>query len=193
MPDHLSSLYFAFPGDFHPSRLGPLGLVFVVLCYSRRDEPIGGWLMFFYYQIYATILFLAFGAIGSAENYLPSQWDEFGDYVIFLGAVVPRTFAFLLVGGVATVLLLRREFRWVENLRVALAVGVALTLLSVVVDVLYFTEDLLQNFMRLVMLGVWLGYFLCSERVARVFPARGDSPAGRDDPPTRASALHYSG
>lgn len=118
--------------------LAPVGLIFALLCYFRRMDEFGGWLMFFYYQIFATIVLLLLQVFWRFREYLPSWWESEWDHIIFLYAVLPRIFAFLLVGGVALVLIKQRNWFWVRNLRVALASAMVLVTMSLLVDLAYF-------------------------------------------------------
>lgn len=151
-------------------RLAPFGFALVILCYVRRKENIGGWLMFFYYQIYASIVLFLLTAIGSAQAYWPSYWDELSDYILFLSAVLFRDFAFVLVAAVASVLLTHRKWVWVRNLRIALIVALGIMVIPLVLDVLFFQDALVWNLLRAIMLGAWLVYFYVSDRVKSVFP-----------------------
>ena len=148
----------------------PLGLIFVVVCIGRRKEDIGGWLMFFYYQIYGSILLFILTAIGPAQSYLPSHWNEGWDYILFVRAVLFRDAAFLLVATVATVMLSHRKWSWVRNLRFALIAALGIMTVPLVLDAIFFQNALVWNFLRMIMLGAWLIYFYVSERVKRVFP-----------------------
>ena len=150
--------------------LRPIALILVVTCYIRRNEDIGGWLMFFYYQIYGSLVLFALQVVQFPDPYRISYWDEEADHIIFLTAALPRILGFLLVAVVGTILLRRREWYWVRNLKFVLLAAMLMLLLPVVLDALYFKESLLWNVLRLVMLGAWLAYFMTSERVKRVFP-----------------------
>jgi hypothetical protein len=159
-----------------PAPFGFIGIVAVVWCISRRNENIGGWLMFFYYQIYASIALFLFSALGSAEKFAPSEWRETSNYLVFLASVLPRYAAFLLVGATATVLVSKKTHAWVIYLRIALGAAIGLMALPLLLDALYFQDALIWNLLRVVMLGAWLIYFFVSERVKRVFPQPQPSP-----------------
>ena len=149
---------------------GAIGLVVVVLCITRRNENIGGWLMFFYYQIYASVALSLLSVLRSVETFSPSYWSESGDYAVYLASVLPRYVAFLFVGIVASVLLSRRTHTWVIHLRIALGAALGLMTLPLLLDALFFPDALIWNVLRVLMLGAWLIYFFVSERVKRVFP-----------------------
>jgi hypothetical protein len=150
--------------------LRPLALILVVTCYIRRNEDIGGWLMFFYYQIYGSLVLFAVQVAQFSDPYRLSYWDEEVDHIIFLAAVLPKILGFLLVAAVGTILLRRREWYWLRHLQFVLLVAMLMMLLPLALDALYFRESLVWNSVRLVMLGAWLAYFMSSERVKRVFP-----------------------
>ena len=100
--------------------LAPIGVIFAVLCYTRRKKEVGGWLMFFYYQVFASIALFLLQGILRFREYLPSWWESEWDHIVFLSAVLPRLFAFVLVGGISALLLYHRDWLWVRNLKVAL-------------------------------------------------------------------------
>ncbi len=152
-------------------RLAPIGLIFAVICYVRRRDEVGGWLMFFYYQIFGTIVLLLMHIIWQFREFLPSWWDSEWDHIVFLCAFLPRLLAFLLVGAVGIVLLSRREWFWVRNLRVALAVALLLVGVSLLLDIVFFPSAIFTNGLRLIMLVLWLVYFSVSKRVHHVFRA----------------------
>jgi hypothetical protein len=153
-----------------PAPFGLIGIAAVAWCISRRNEDIGGWLMFFYYQIYGSIALFLVSALGAAEKFAPSEWSETSNYLVFLASVLPRYTAFLLVGAIATVLLSKKTHAWVIYLRIALGAAIGLMALPLLLDALYFQNALIWNLLRVVMLGAWLTYFFVSERVKRVFP-----------------------
>lgn len=84
-------------------------------------------------------------------------------------AVFPRLLVFVTVAAVATILLLRRDWVWVERLRVVLLAGVIIAGFSVWLDVRYFPKSTLYNAPRLAGLCFWLAYFFVSKRVHHVF------------------------
>ena len=171
----------------NPSATGPfraIGLVVVVLCIVRRNEDIGGWLMFFYYQMYASVVLFLLSALRSIETFSPSYWSESGDYAVYLASILPRYAAFLFVGIVASVLLSRKTHTWVIHLRIALGAALGLMMLPLLLDALFFKDALVWNVLRVLMLGAWLIYFFVSERVKRVFSkAKEPRVAAQPSPP----------
>ncbi len=149
--------------------LAPIGLIFVIVCYASRRNEIGGWLMFFYYQIFGTIGLLLLHIVWRFREFLPSWWESEWDHIIYLAAFLPRLFGFLLIGAVALVLLSRREWFWVRNLKVGLGAGMVLTATSLLLDLFFFPSAALTNGLRLIMLALWLLYFSVSKRVHHVF------------------------
>lgn len=126
--------------------------------------------MFFYYQIFGTIALSILQVFWRFREYLPSWWGNEWDHIVFLCAVLPRIFAFLLVGAVAIVLLFQRNWFWVRNLRVVLVAAMVLVSISLLlVDLVYFPSATLTNYLRLAMLAVWLVYFSVSRRAHHVF------------------------
>jgi hypothetical protein len=149
--------------------LAPIGLVFALVCYARRRDEIGGWLMFFYYQTFGTIVLLLLHVIWRFREFLPSWWETEWDHIIYLAAFLPRLFGFLLVGTVAMVLLSHREWFWVRNLKLVLGVAMILVTMSLLLDLVFFPSAVVTNGLRLIMLALWLFYFSVSKRVHHVF------------------------
>jgi len=140
---------------------------------SRR-RAIGGWLLFFYIQLYLsfllTLLFLP-ATLGSLRL---SEWHSSKLYVLNLISVVPV----LLLGFVevyaATILLARRTE---ANVRVLLSILIWLTLFSAIalgIDLAFFNEEptIYFDVHTLVFALIWLAYFYKAKRVRLVFVER---------------------
>jgi len=125
--------------------------------------------MFFYYQIFGTIVLLLLHLIWRFREFLPSSWKSELDHIVYMAAFLPVLFAFLLVGTVAMVLLSRREWFWVRNLKVALCAATILVTISLLLDLVFFPSAAVANGLRLIMLALWLLYFSVSKRAHHVF------------------------
>ena len=84
-------------------------------------------------------------------------------------AVFPRLLALGAVVGCAIILLVRREWLWLERLRWALGIEIAIAAVSLYIDSRYFPRSVLGNGIQLGMMCVWFLYLAFSDRVHRVF------------------------
>jgi len=145
---------------------------FIVVCITSRKQAIGGWLLYFYYWIFA-VLFVALRDIVRHLNvYSPSFRSESGNHEALVLAVFPRLFVYLATAAVAFILLVKREWVWVERLRVVLLAGVLIAGFSLWLDVRYFPGSTRSNGARWIGFCLWLFYFLVSKRVHHVFRTR---------------------
>jgi hypothetical protein len=117
----------------------PIVLLLAGLSYAKRDEAIGGWLMFYFFQTYAGLLVLLLVNIHTVVILFPSPPllppQNAGPLML---AVLPRLFGFIGVAIVATHLLKLRVWVWVKRLRFFLGVELVLAGISLVVDRIYF-------------------------------------------------------
>jgi len=162
----------------HPYTPLPLGwLVAWWICSRRKKDEIGGWLLYYYWQLYAGLvvsMFLFFGvSIDSytAENLPPRT------YVLFLISTVPTLVLTLAQAAVSTFLLKIRSWDLVVLLRWVLAANMVAALASTLIDVKVFPDNLPFDFMTLVPSIVWLAYFFRSTRVQHVFRTHDWNPA----------------
>jgi len=144
-------------------------LIMWYICNKRKRDPIGGWLLYFYIQLYLGAIFsiVIFGV--SLENYVPSLWEDKTLYLLFLMTTLPVQIILMAQVAVASILLKRREWRYVGILKLILVVDILVTLFAAGIDVFYFPENLAFDFLSLIWPAVWLPYFLRSTRVRHVF------------------------
>lgn len=141
----------------------------IVISIAGRKHEIGGWLFYFYYWIFAILYVSLRDFILHLNVYRPSFGAGSVNHEALVLAVFPRLFVYIAVAFIAAVLLVQREWVWVERLRVALLAGVVIAGFSVWLDVRYFPKSTLSNAGRLIGLCFWLAYFFISKRVHHVF------------------------
>src|SRR5207253_8049083 len=74
------------------SSLGSLIGVLIVwyICSSRRKKEIGGWLLYFYIQLYVGVIVTVAIGLFSFRNYIPSTWATNPSlYPLFLLSTLP--------------------------------------------------------------------------------------------------------
>lgn len=146
-----------------------ISIAVIVVCATGRRRAIGGWLLYFYYWI-LLVLFNSLRGIAQHLNvFRPSFGSGSVNHEALVLAIFPRLLVYSVVAAIGVVLLVRREWAWIERLRVALIAGVVIAGLSVWLDVLYFPKSTRFNAVRWIGLCFWLGYFFVSKRVHRVF------------------------
>jgi hypothetical protein len=82
-------------------RIAPLGFLFALLCWFRRKDEIGGWLMFFYYQIYAGTFLSVLTIAKQIGVYMPRPWKNETNHIFFIMAAIPRLLGFLMIMMIA--------------------------------------------------------------------------------------------
>lgn len=152
-----------------PSWILALSLLFMVMCYSRRKQEVGGWLLYFYGWMFALFYSCLRNFLGHAGLFLPNARFEKTVHLALILTVIPTLLATSAVLVLIIILSNVGEWIWVERLRLMLAVTVVVAGISVALDAKYFPEALVTNAMRFFMLGVWLIYLFVSDRVQRVF------------------------
>jgi hypothetical protein len=150
-------------------RMAPLGLLFALLCWFRRKEEIGGWLMFFYYQVYAGT-FLSLSAVAKQIGvYTPRPWKNETNHIFFIIAAIPRLVGFLMIVIIATILLKKRELSWLSRLRLVMGIELTLMACSLLIDAYRFPSAFTFDLTEAILLSLWLTYFFQSQPVHDIF------------------------
>ena len=163
----------------------PLAVVFGVVSYLRRKESIGGWLLYFYYWIYALFVAYAYDVVAHYRAFLPSAKVDSEHHLALIATVYPRLIALVVVIGIAMIMLKQREWVWVQRLRLALGAVIVIAGVSVALDAKYFPKSFGLNLGRCVMMLLWFLYFCLSDRVYSVFRLK-DWESVRPPIPARA-------
>jgi hypothetical protein len=163
-------------------------LVGVVVIYLTRRMAIGGWLFYYYFQLYIAFLILlsSFPLIFDQLN--PTVWDSSARYVMFLFGTIPGMATQCAEVLVATVLLTQRNARILRVLRVILICVVGAKALALAIAVRNFPSTLRLGGLTLFLAAAWAAYFFMSKRVRSVFTNNDWSPSDfvRDTQRTRA-------
>jgi hypothetical protein len=148
----------------------PGGIIAWVICNARKRHEYGGWLLFFYWQLYSGILMtLLFFSI-NFQSYVPENFQNPATYYLFLGSVLPTLVIFALQVAVGTILISVRTWDLLRLLRWLILAQVIAASISTVIDIKYFPDNVaLGLFFSLVPETLWLAYFFKSKRVQHVF------------------------
>ncbi len=150
---------------------GPPGAVVVgIICYLARKQPIGGWLLYYYISLYSGLALSFVLLAATIQNYSPERWQSTELYALAIESTALPQLALILQAVIATILLKRREWKWLKLLRAVLIGSVICTGITIVFDSVFFSPDqTVFDWFALIWLVIWLGYFFTSQRVKRVF------------------------
>ena len=164
---HLA-LYLASNNQFIPAF--PVGIIAIVVCNIRKRSEIGGWLLFFYWQLYSGAILTAFSFHRDFQTYVPENFASHLSTHRWLMATSVTTIVILaLQVAVGTLLVVVRNWDMVQLLRILLVAQFVAFLGALMVDVTYFPNSTPLRAGSLISVGFWVAYFFMSERVRHVF------------------------
>ncbi len=146
----------------------PVALIMVLVSFARRRNAIGGWLLYFYYWICASLLVRIAEVVWHPETFLTTNLKP-DLHLALIMTTLPRFIANLVLVIAALVLAKKREWGWVERVRFWLIITTLCTGISVGIDYYYFPKSVLLNAARLAGLLMWTIYFFVSTRIHSVF------------------------
>ncbi len=141
-------------------------------CNSRKRNPIGGWLLFFYWQLYSGLVISSFLVASNIQSYVPENLDDKNLYALFLLSTVPGLALFALKVAVGTFLLSARTQDMLTLMRRVMIAELTVDILGALIDAQYFPDNLPLTFLTIVPNSIWLTYIYKSDRVKHVFQAQ---------------------
>ena len=150
----------------------PGGVIAWIVCYRARRSPIGGWLLFFYWQLYGGLLMTSALFAMNIQSYVPENFDSGGKCALFLLSVVPSLILYLAQIAVGTILLSVRTWDVLKLLRWLIVAQIVAGVVSMVIDANYFPDNTALNLLTVIPQSLWLAYFLRSVRVKHVFKSQ---------------------
>ncbi|HXJ85250.1 MAG TPA: hypothetical protein VMS18_00395 [Candidatus Binatia bacterium] len=165
----------------------PGGIVAWIVCNARKKQEYGGWLLFFYWQLYSGILLTAIFFTINVQSYIPENFGgDIQRYYWFLASTVPTLIIFALQVAVATILISVRTWDLLRLLRWLVLGQVIAGFVSLTIDTKLFPDNVALNLMLTVIpYCCWLAYFYASKRVRHVFQAHDWDKAVEAIYPTR--------
>ena len=162
---------FADSGSSSAPFPGGIGAIIMwYICSSRRKQEIGGWLLYFYIQLYIGVIITVVALAVSFKNYLPATWAaEPQLYPLFLLSMVPAVIIFPVQLVIAEKLRRSRDSHFVAMLRYALWADLLLTALATAIDQKYFPDNLALDIFAFIWPVIWIPYLHMSKRVKAVF------------------------
>lgn len=140
-----------------------------LVCNGRKRNPIGGWLLFFYWQLYSGLLMSAAFFAMNIQSYVPENFASARQFALFWASSVPTLFLFVIECAVATLLLSARTADMLKLLKWVMVAELAASLLGGGIDAAYFPDNLGLSFLTIIPELLWLAYIFRSERVRHVF------------------------
>src|SRR5262245_42049923 len=103
----------------------PGGIITWFVCYRARRNQIGGWLLFFFWQMYGGLLVSAAFFSGNIQSYVPENFDSNEKFYMYLASVVPTLILYLAQLAIGTILLSVRTWDLLQLLRWVIAAEIA--------------------------------------------------------------------
>ena len=168
-PISFLALFLASNNQFTPTF--PFGIIAWIVCNARKRSEIGGWLLFFYWQLFSgMVMTLIFFSI-NFQSYVPENFGTHpARFYWFLASAVPSIVILFLQFAVATILIWVRTWDLLQLLRWLFVAQVALMIAGIIIDANYFPDDLILGIiMGLIPETAWMAYLFTSNRVRHVF------------------------
>jgi len=156
-----------------PAAGGALFIAFAIAYLSRR-RAIGGWLLYFYVQLYLGLLVSLLLVSRVLSNLNPAQWDNSTLYVMFFLSVVPVVVTDIIEVYSATKLLFRRNEQNLKFLRKVLIALVVTSGVGLAIDIQFFRDELsiIMDVWTFAFAIIWTLYFFKAQRIKPVFVDR---------------------
>ncbi len=150
----------------------PGGLIAWYFCNNRKRNPIGGWLLFFYWQLYTSSVLSFILILGNIQSYVPENFDDTKLYVLFLISTLPGLLLYALKFAVGTFLYSARTPEMLTLMRRVMITEMIVDIVGAWIDAGFFPDNLPLTILTLIQNSIWLTYFYKSSRVKHVFQAQ---------------------
>jgi hypothetical protein len=147
----------------------PGAIVAWIICNARKRNAIGGWLLFYFWQLYGTLLISVVFFALNIQSYVPENFDSGTRFTLFLCAAVPGFMLFLAQTVAATIAIGVQTRDMLILLRTILGLQIVAGIIASVIYGLYFPDNEVLAIFLLVQESLWFLYFLKSNRVRHVF------------------------
>lgn len=157
----------AYAASTNPGVAGAPLFIALGIAYVTRRMSIGGWLFYYYLQLYGTVLITMLLSAVIVDNLQPTGWEDKTLYTLFVLSVVPT----LLVKALETVFATRLLFKSQRNeknvkvVRYILLASVIIGATSLAIDYYHFRDNLPLSIFALIFSSIWCLYFFLSYRV----------------------------
>jgi hypothetical protein len=175
----------------HLHTLLPFVIIFIGVCWARKRNEFGGWLLYFYGWMFLMFYSYLREFVNHLGLYLPTAQVDKVQRLALVATVIPRLLATVAVLMAMVILVIKRDMVWLQRLKVTLGAAVIIAGVSVYLDTRFFPTVSPANLRRLVMLIVWFVYLNVSRRVHQVFITK-DWVEPTNKPETKAFPLSSS-
>jgi hypothetical protein len=156
-------------GSQYSPTFSPGYLLACWICNGRKRNQIGGWLLYFYWQLYAGLVMSALFFAGNIQSYIPENFASGSTFALFLASTLPGLLLLVVKCVVATLLLQARSWDMLKLLRWLMLADLSADVLAAAIDGAYFPDNVALTFLSLVSDLIWLIYLFRSIRVRHVF------------------------
>ena len=142
-----------------------------LVCYVRRKNPIGGWLLYYFIGLYVGLFISIALIVPSLSNYNPLEWDDKFHYFLFIITTIPGEIL-LLAQVLLSIYLLskkRRDWKHIEILKKVLFADVVFSAISIPIEVSLWPVSVFFSIYSAILSLIWFFYFRKSVRVQYVF------------------------
>ena len=157
----------AYAAQANTSTAGAPLFIALAIAYLTRRMSIGGWLFYYYFQLYGSLLLsLLLGGL-IIENLNPEGWEDRAQYSLFIISTVPMYLVKIIETIFATRLLVKsqRNSNNVKVLRYILLASVVVYATSLAIDYYNFPDNIALSIFGFVFATIWALYFFVSYRV----------------------------
>jgi len=140
-----------------------------IVCFVRRKQAIGGWLLWFLSQLLLGAASVLVSAAMSWRNYLPSAWTDPPQHLFYGLSRPPQALAIGIVACCACEAARAQTEASLRGLQTALAASTAIAIAVAIVDTVWFSSLLGYDLRLAGTMAVVLLYLWFSRRVKRVF------------------------
>jgi hypothetical protein len=166
-PAALLLLFATSSNQYTPTLPG--GIIAWAICNGRKKQEIGGWLLYYYWQLYSSVVLSAIFFAIAIQSYVPENFDDNKQYLLFLASTVPLLVVYALQVAVATFLISVRTWDLLCLLRWLIVAEVAVACVATAIDTKFFPDNVFLNVFTLVPAICWVAYFFKSQRIMHVF------------------------
>jgi len=146
-------------------------LISWIICYRTKKKEIGGWLLYYYIQLYSGIGFLVLITLQTYDNYLPHSWHDNSLYALYLLTKIPIDILYLMEAIIASFILNSRlrSKRIVNYLLGIFVFQFVFISIELIVNLVQWDNATIFNYTSLLLPVIWFLYFFKSKRVHQVF------------------------
>lgn len=150
---------------------GFLSLLLIITCVTRRKYAIGGWLLYFFIQLYLAVLVRLIVTTIYLHNYNPFNWEDISQYSLYCLSTIPTTLILIAQGVIAVFLISKKHRFWstVNIFRLALLADMVFNMIAIPIDLALWPDAVVFSILGLIWPLIWLPYFSFSKRVKSIY------------------------